>query len=911
MSRIHRLLILLFGCAVAASAQASLATGTIQGTVLDASGGAVAGARISATHTGMGFTRATESNESGQFRLAALPAGDYDLRIEKEGFAGVLIPALPLAVGQSLIQRIELKPAPVSERLEVKERPEALETAATTAGVALGFERIEEAPAANRNYLNFVLVAPAVAPSSGSNAQRSFAGLRSAVSDSGFSFAGLRGRNNSLSIDGVDNRDETTGGNRVAIGLEMVREFRVSTAVVGAELGGAGGVLNVVTRSGTNIWHGDATFFAQHEVLNARNPEAETSRRPRFRRRQPGVSLMGPLRRDRTFFAWALEHEQESSEEWSSAPEELSASPLAHGLYRGLFPAGAAETGFSFKADHQAGTQHSLSARYAFSRGRIRGDVQDTDNFAERSARGSSLTVDHSLVGGWIWVPTPHLVSDLRVQLARRSVELRPNARGPLMEIPGLLSFGQSYRLDGDRAEDHFELREALHLAAGPNQLSLGANLHAVRLDARLANRFAGVFIFPTLEDWRLARPDVYLRAFGDPRTHYGTLPLGAWIQERRQLGAGLTLEAGLRYDRQWLPGDFPESGGNLAPRLGVAWRPRGRGPYVVRAGLGWFYDRYPLAFLNEALQKNGQAAFEQYLVGEDAVRAFARTLAGSAAGPFPGAVHSVYRPAPRFPTTYAGKLVFGLERSLGPDTTVMLEYSLVRGRRLPRIRNVSGGLPPMYQLEQTARSSYRGTSLAVQRRLSRELAFLIAYNQGRTLDDASDYDEQPQNPSDAAADWAHSRQHQPHRLAASALFELPAEELSRLPAGLRRALANVIVAPIVTAGRGRPINALQTTDAFRTGAYPISARPWGLARNPFFSPSTFSMDMRIMKGFWLKQRRAILQTGLEAFNLTNHGNPLRVSPYFATPNRRLDSYNRAVETLNARQIQFMIQIEY
>ncbi|MGC8795312.1 MAG: hypothetical protein ACP5U2_18190, partial [Bryobacteraceae bacterium] len=266
---------------------------------------------------------------------------------------------------------------------------------------------------------------------------------------------------------------------------------------------------------------------------------------------------------------------------------------------------------------------------------------------------------------------------------------------------------------------------------------------------------------------------------------------------------------------------------------------------------------------------------------------------------------------AQQFSTTYARKLVFGLERSLGPDTTVTLEYALVSGRNLPRIRNVNGGLPPIYQLEQTARSFYRGGAIAMQRRLSRELAFLIAYNQGRTMDDASDYDEQPQNPLDPAADWAHSRQHQPHRLAASALFELPAEELGALPAVVRRGLANVIVAPILTAGRGRPINALETTDVFRTGAFPISARPWGLARNPFFSPSTFSMDMRVMKGFWLKNKRAVLQTGLEAFNLTNHSNPLRVSPYLAARGRRLASYNQPVEMLNARQIQFMIQLEY
>src|SRR6266480_2523903 len=115
------------------------------------------------------------------------------------------------------------------------------------------------------------------AASAGTNSQRSLAGVRSAAADSGFSFSGMRGRNNSLSIDGVDNRDETTGANRVSIGLEMVEEFRVSGTSISADSGGAaGGNVNVVTRSGTNIWHGDATYFTQNEFTNARDADVES-----------------------------------------------------------------------------------------------------------------------------------------------------------------------------------------------------------------------------------------------------------------------------------------------------------------------------------------------------------------------------------------------------------------------------------------------------------------------------------------------------------------------------------------------------------------------------------------------------------------------------------------------------------
>ena len=98
----------------------------------------------------------------------------------------------------------------------------------------------------------------------------------------------------------------------------------------------------------------------------------------------------------------------------------------------------------------------------------------------------------------------------------------------------------------------------------------------------------------------------------------------------------------------------------------------------------------------------------------------------------------------------------------LNSDTTVSVEYSYVRGFHLPRLRNIDLGLPPLYQLEQTARSSYQGASVTLQRRLSKEWTYLVAYNIGSTSDDGSDYDEQPSNPANPRLDWAHSKQHQP-----------------------------------------------------------------------------------------------------------------------------------------------------
>lgn len=896
----------------------SATTGTLQGTVLDATGGVVPEASISVRQLSSSATRTMVTGVDGKFQAAGLPIGEYSLRAEKKGFNPVTVDSLLISVGQTATQRITMSPGVVSTRLEVQDQADSLQGSATTAAVSMGGERIEEAPASNRNYLNFVLAAPAASASAGSNTSRSMAGVRNPANDSGFVFNGMRGRNNSISIDGVDNRDETTGGNRVAVGLEMIQEFRVSGTSVSPEFGGAaGGLVNIVTHTGQNIWHGDTTFFLQNEVLNGRNPEVELNTRPLARKYQPGVSAGGPIQRDRLFFFFAFEQAWENAQEWSDSPlryRDAMNAALARPMFAragvrsvapGLFPSGETDTEFSIKGTYLLDNSNTITARYAFSRGKVRQDVQSGNNFADQSARGSSLIGDHSFVAGWSTVIGSSKVNDLRVQWSQRTASLTPNATGPMFEIPGVVTLGQSYQLDQERTERHGEVVETFQWATGKHLFSAGGSVHGVWFDSRLANRFHGIYSFPTLNDFFAGRPDVAIQAFGSPQTTMTTVPVGMWFQDHWQLTSGLTVEAGLRYDRQWLPAGIPETNRNVAPRLGIAWHPRGTSNWVLRAGTGLFYDRYPLAFLNDAIQLDGVHGFEQYLVGAQAVQAFTAFQGGSFLQPLPGAPLSVYRAAPRFLSTYSRKLTAGVERKLDRDTTVTAEYSNVRGIHLPRTRNAALILPPQYALEQTATSSYQGLALTLNRRLTKELTYLVSYNLSSTHDDASDYDEQPLNPSNLRQDWALSRQHQLQRFTASGLLDLPVENFTAAPGWVRQGFEGVTLAPIFTVGSGRPLNPLLTTDTYRTGAYPISARPIGFGRNSFWTPGTVSVDLRVMKTILINNERARVQFGGEVFNLLNHTNRLRVSPFYT------NSFGALIEAQNPRRIQLMFQLEY
>jgi hypothetical protein len=896
-------------------------TATIEGIVTDPSGAVVPDASVVATLESTGAARSVQTDSDGRYRMPALPVGTYRIRWEKPGFQAAEIRAVTLALNQTLEQPIQLSLARPDTSIDVREQPEALNTTAPTAGVGIGGEVLEETPSQNRSYLGIVLLAPGLAPAAGSNALRAKAGVRSATPDSGFTFAGMRPRNNSLSIDGLDNRDETTGSSRVAIGQEAVAEFHVTASDIFPEFGGAaGGNLNVVTLSGTNRFHGDVNLFAADSFIEARSPEAETRARPYRRQYQPEAALNGPLQRDRTFFAATIEGELESGQEFSeiaggAAQARINgalASPAftrdaVSSVSTGLFPTASSSTETSFKLTHLFGPAHQVTARYAFSGASVSREVLGSDNFSEESVRGSSHNRDQSVAGTWQAIGSPTFLNEVRLQLARRSVYLMPNSHGALLEIPGIVSIGQSPTLDSSRMEDHVQFVDSATLVRGDHQFEFGASVQHVSLDARLANRFAGIFVFPTLDAFSSGTPDMFLQAFGDPHTQYVTVPIAFWLQDQWRPASGVTVVAGLRYEAQALPGPYGTATRNLAPRLGVAWHPRGRRRWVFRAGAGLFYDRYPLAFLNDAIQKDGIHAFEQYAEGTEAARAFAISQGGTLRAPIPGITPSTYRPESAFASnpTYARKFTGGLERALDADTTLSIEYMNIAGYHLPRLRNAALTLPPQFFLEQSASSRYQGVSVTLRRRMTKEFTYLLAYTAGAAYDDASDFNEQPFNPANTHLDWARSRQYEAHRIVASGLFELPLDELGASK-WLQSVAKNFDFAPVVSVGSPRPVDALATTDLFGTGAYPITARPDGLARNPFYQRGLFNIDLRATKGFEWWQNHGLFLFGIGAYNLTNHTNPILVSPYYS-----LDTYRGLIETLNARQVQFSFQWEF
>jgi hypothetical protein len=257
--------------------------------------------------------------------------------------------------------------------------------------------------------------------------------------------------------------------------------------------------------------------------------------------------------------------------------------------------------------------------------------------------------------------------------------------------------------------------------------------------------------------------------------------------------------------------------------------------------------------------------SFEQVATDEDAARVFVATGGGRALSPVAGIVPSIFQADPHFVTPYSAQANVSVERQLSTKVTVRAGYLFTRGVHLPRTRDINL-LPPVtltaanaaslgitnptpqqlgrfvfgpgrldtrydviYQLEDSASSTYHGLTLALNKRLSNEFELLASYTLSRTRDDASDFDEQPQNPYNLRAEHALSRQEVRHRFVLSSLFDLPFGDEDEKGAGkekddlLGTILGHVEIAPIVTLSSGRPVNALTGTDEERSHAFPLA----------------------------------------------------------------------------------------
>jgi hypothetical protein len=314
-----------------AHAQGVGSSGEITGTVTDSAGGLMLNATVNLVDTQTGLKRTVMTNSAGQFRVVGLSPATYDISAQMTGFATEIRRDIPVAVGQTVISDFKMKPSQVSTVVEVTDRPPLVETERGSQANTISQQYIADLPIDRRDYLTFTLLAPGVSDSSRLAGDQDFRVKN--TPQSGLSFYGSNGRGNSITVDGGETSGDS-GGVRLTVSQDTVKEFQINRSNYAADLGSATGAsINIVTKSGSNSVHGSVFGFFRNDAMDARDPFAFSSALapdPTFAnfnttstgnpiknslsRQQYGGSIGFPIQKDRTFLFASFEGLRQDSQ---------------------------------------------------------------------------------------------------------------------------------------------------------------------------------------------------------------------------------------------------------------------------------------------------------------------------------------------------------------------------------------------------------------------------------------------------------------------------------------------------------------------------------------------------------------------------------------------------------------------
>src|ERR1051325_3827537 len=292
--------------------QAQAAAADLQGVVKDATGAVVPNATVTARNPATNLSRNATTNDEGLYRIVNLTPGDYEITVEASNFKRAVLPRVTLTVGQSANVDVTLEPGQLTESVTISDATsDIVETSKTAVATTIDQQRINNLPINERNYLSFALTTSTVGRDNGRPI--------GPAPTTGLNFGGQRGRSNLVQVDGADNTDNSVNASRSTVSQEAVQEFQVVTNSFAPEFGrSAGGVVNVVTKGGTNEFHGNAFGFLRHKSFQARNAFAPVSDPP-FTRAQYGGTIGGHFdigeevngtKQYRSFFFFAFEQRQ-------------------------------------------------------------------------------------------------------------------------------------------------------------------------------------------------------------------------------------------------------------------------------------------------------------------------------------------------------------------------------------------------------------------------------------------------------------------------------------------------------------------------------------------------------------------------------------------------------------------------
>jgi hypothetical protein len=917
------ILISLLVAAPFAEAQQVVVSAALGGRVTDVTGSNIPGALVVITNRETNQNQSAQTEGDGRYRFPYLPVGSYQLAVSASGFAS-LKKDLVLSVGQSLDLPVRLTIAGVSEQVTVGIDVPVIETVRTQVTETIRPADISNLPLNGRNYLDLALLVPGVSPTNTGSNQR-FAET-SAVPGQGISVAAQRNLANSFVLDGLSANDDAADLTGTYYSEEVIREFQVVTGGAIAEFGRASsGVINILTRSGTNDWRGSIYGFARNQRFDARNPLAP--QKDLLTQTQYGVSAGGPLKHDHTFLFTNFEQMRRNySAVITIPPSDVTAinNRLTSVNYRGprietgVVPAGFDTTNFFVRVDHELNRQNQFSARA--SAYHITADNSRTVGGLNAVSRGSGLNdTDQTFAAGNVTTISNRVLNEARVQFTRSRLDAPVNdLTGPAVNISGVANFGIATSSPLARNIDLFEAIDNISTQRGPHSLKFGGDFLYNHVNIFFPGALQGAYNFSSMSNFLSGNYTNFQQAFGAPSQSQTNPNVGLFVQDEWRATPSLTINGGLRYDAQFLPDPIKTDSDNFAPRVGLAYAPGDR-KIVVRANLGFYYDRIPLRASSNALQRDGSKyVVIQLAPGQSGAPVFPGVLAIQPASVL--TKPNITRIDPNIEASYSRQLSLQIERELLAGISLSVGYLQVRGRHIIISRNVnvprfpaSAGVPNLgrpdpnwgniARYESSGDSTYDGMLVSLNKRAARWIALRVSYTLSKAIDNTGNFFfSTPQDNFNLRDDRGLSDNDQRHRLVVSGSLETPSSN-SR---GAIRALRGFQLSYIFTYASRLPFNIVTGSD--RNLDTNNNDRPIGVARNTGHGFDFASFDLRVSRRFRLSERMS-LQFTAEGFNLFNRANLAVPNNTFGPGATPISTFGRATAAFDSRQFQFGVRL--
>lgn len=862
---------------------AQIGAGTMTITTTDSEGGVLPGVAVTVTNQDTGFVRKALTGKAGVATIVALHPGTYSVKISLEGYATTIESDIRVYVGQTARLRFSLSDK-LTETVNVTAKAPLVDVYKSDASTNIIPEQIEYLPVQDREFERLAFIAPGV--------QRERGEFRF-IKGGPVVGAGGNASRATIMVDGVDFTDPALGLARSRFSQDAIREFRVIQNRFDPELGGsAGGALSIVTKSGSNEFSGSVFGFYRADSLRATGALEQGN--ADFSRFQGGVTVGGPIQKDRTHYFVSLEQINEDN-------ITLFRPGGAFASLATDYPHNFDQTLGLVSIDHLINENQTLTGKLVYERYR-------EDNFrvggVDDVSYGQSLDRDnYNVMLEHKWILPNQRLNELRFQYGSRKYEEPTNSDAMAEWFSGGTTLRTGSNIVGDLLGDgdFWELRDTYHWVAssgkGVHNLKAGFSYQHIKERSIIDVFQDGLMIWAT--DDR-SFPLVYAYGIGSSDVSVTTNHYGVFFNDDWEINPRFTLSMGLRYDydtdannpdfhHPLVPNGRDPDDDNWQPRVAFVWDTKGDGTSVIRGGAGLFSGRQLLVPVFTELQQNGVTGrllrqnLNGLLIGlpQFALDPNDPVNTGLPLPPDIGLMDT------KMEAPESRQVSAGWTTRLG-DSDLYLDLQAVvsKGTKeyVIRDRNFGGNdnpvrLNPVYNqiniYSNEGHSRYKAATVSLNGRFGAGNMLTGSLTVARKRNISDDFSPAfptgyPSDPADIEAEWGRSRGDERWRIVVSGVFQLP---------------WNLTLAPIYEYGSGQPWNERLGYDFNGDGKN--SDRAQGVERNSRDGAPFRQLSLRLTKTLPLKgtQQIQIIVEGFNVFNTTNFDvNSVDGARYLAGP---------------------------